>query len=386
MKSLEGIVHDAFAKASERADSAANKLSSGLTNSLEELGKMIGETETRSNSASENMKKAIQEAVEEAVSRFSDATEEIRRAAGDIRKELDNTRSEIKRGIFDLPDETRESTAAMRKAVADQIKALKDLSNIVEQSAGVFEHSGPGARTAQAAAPVQSSAPQLAAVAQQPASAPAPTAAPVVSKMATPETVATVVEEPPVQQPKSAIDLRGGLGIMNSGNRAKSSDVSDTARKPLSEGWVRDLLRGASREENLVAEQQRSTTQPQSKSKSRNPRQVVESLNSLSVDIARAIDHDTSVELWRRYQNGERDIFTRRLYTLKGQKTFEEIKRKYDQEPEFRNAVDHYIADFEKLLADVSANDRDKTVTQSYLTSDTGKVYTMLAHASGRLK
>jgi len=84
------------------------------------------------------------------------------------------------------------------------------------------------------------------------------------------------------------------------------------------------------------------------------------------------------------YQRGERDVFTRRLYTLKGQQTFDEIKRKYDHEPEFRAAVDRYINDFEKLLADVSRNDRDKSLTQSYLTSDTGKVYTMLAHAAGR--
>ncbi len=120
-------------------------------------------------------------------------------------------------------------------------------------------------------------------------------------------------------------------------------------------------------------------------SDSRNPRHVVESLNSLSVDIARAIDHDASVDLWRRYQRGERDVFTRRLYTLKGQQTFDEIKRKYDREPEFRTAVDRYIADFEKLLSDVARTDRDRTITQSYLTSDTGKVYTMLAHAAGRL-
>jgi hypothetical protein len=64
-----------------------------------------------------------------------------------------------------------------------------------------------------------------------------------------------------------------------------------------------------------------------SKTPERNPRHVVESLNSLSVDIARAIDHDASVDLWRRYQRGERDVFTRRLYTLKGQQTFDEIKR-----------------------------------------------------------
>jgi acyl transferase domain-containing protein len=111
---------------------------------------------------------------------------------------------------------------------------------------------------------------------------------------------------------------------------------------------------------------------------------VVESLNSLSVDIARAIDHEASVELWRRYQRGERDVFTRKLYTLKGQQTFDNIREKYAREPEFRTAVDRYIADFEKLLADVTRNDRDNMMTQTYLTSDTGKVYTMLAHAAGR--
>ena len=118
----------------------------------------------------------------------------------------------------------------------------------------------------------------------------------------------------------------------------------------------------------------------------RSPMQVVESLNSLSVDIARAIDHDASIELWNRYRRGERDVFTRRLYTLKGQQTFDDIRRKYQTDGEFRSAVDRYCEDFEKLLKDVARNDRDNIMTQTYLTSDTGKVYTMLAHASGRLR
>lgn len=173
-------------------------------------------------------------------------------------------------------------------------------------------------------------------------------------------------------------------------------------------GWMRDLLRGASREEEpqqiaparlrpeaapapatqasptQASPTQASPTQALRSTDSRNPRHVMESLNSLSVDIARAIDHDASVDLWRRYQRGERDVFTRRLYTLKGQQTFDEIQRKYDREAEFRTAVDRYIADFEQLLADVARNDRDRVITQTYLTSDTGKVYTMLAHAAGR--
>ena len=118
----------------------------------------------------------------------------------------------------------------------------------------------------------------------------------------------------------------------------------------------------------------------------RSPLHVVESLNSLSVDIARAIDHDASIELWDRYRKGERNVFTRRLYTLKGQQTFDEIRRKYEGDTEFRTAVDRYCNDFDKLLADVTRNDRDNMMAQTYLSSDTGKVYTMLAHASGRLK
>ncbi len=103
------------------------------------------------------------------------------------------------------------------------------------------------------------------------------------------------------------------------------------------------------------------------------------------MDIARAIDHDVSVELWDRYQRGERNVFTRRLYTIQGQKTFDEIRAKYDGDREFRTAVDRYINDFEKLMDEVARNDRDNMMTQTYLTSDTGKVYTMLAHAAGRL-
>ena len=118
----------------------------------------------------------------------------------------------------------------------------------------------------------------------------------------------------------------------------------------------------------------------------RSPAQVVESLNSLSIDIARAIDHEASVDLWDRYKRGERNVFTRRLYTLQGQKTFDELRKKYERDQDFRKAVDNYIGDFERLLSQVSKDDSDPTVSRMYLTSDTGKVYTMLAHAAGRLE
>ena len=107
-------------------------------------------------------------------------------------------------------------------------------------------------------------------------------------------------------------------------------------------------------------------------------------MNSLSVEIVRAIDHDASVELWDKYRRGEKNAFTRRLYTMKGQETFDEIRRKYHREQEFRHAVDRYIGDFESMMNDLRKREPDGQRVREYLTSDTGKVYTMLAHASGR--
>ena len=96
------------------------------------------------------------------------------------------------------------------------------------------------------------------------------------------------------------------------------------------------------------------------------------------------IDHDAAAELWDRYKRGERNVFTRKLYTMQGQKAFEEIRKRYRADGDFRRTVDRYVGEFERLLEEVSRDDRGQMLARSYLTSETGKVYTMLAHAAGR--
>ncbi|MGB6536460.1 MAG: hypothetical protein WBF58_10925, partial [Xanthobacteraceae bacterium] len=135
-----------------------------------------------------------------------------------------------------------------------------------------------------------------------------------------------------------------------------------------SNGWLSDLLSRASRDDLGTSV----------------PRDAVGTLESLSVDIARMVDHEAAAEMWEHYQRGERGTGGRRLYTGQGQKAFEEIRNKYRADPEFRQTVEHYIHDFERLLEDVSRGDRGAAVARNYLTSDSGKVYTMLAHAAGR--
>ncbi|MFJ5369578.1 hypothetical protein ACIPIA_10165, partial [Bosea sp. CER48] len=152
----------------------------------------------------------------------------------------------------------------------------------------------------------------------------------------------------------------------------RQPETAAQPQQPAKAGWLSDLLSRASRDDK--PEPSKPTTHS------------IEKLDSLSVDIARMIDHDAAVELWDRYKRGERNVFTRRLYTLQGQQTFDDIRRKYRRDPEFKETVDRYIDEFERLLGEAAKDDRDSMVAKTYLTSETGKVYTMLAHASGRFE
>jgi cytochrome c556 len=79
-------------------------------------------------------------------------------------------------------------------------------------------------------------------------------------------------------------------------------------------------------------------------------------------------------------------VLGRHLYSLDGQATFDEISRRYDRDQDFRATVDRYIGDFERLLNEAEQNDPDGRMLQNYMTSETGRVYLLLAHASGRLR
>jgi hypothetical protein len=153
------------------------------------------------------------------------------------------------------------------------------------------------------------------------------------------------------------------------------------------EGWsVGDLLSnadapayGGAPQRPDAGQEARGTFAPQA--------QPVGPAQSLRLDeIARAIDHRTAAEVWQRFRAGERGVLGRHLYSLDGQVTFDEISRRYDRDGDFRATVDRYIGDFERLLREAEQTDPEGRKLQNYMTSETGRVYLLLAHASGRLR
>jgi hypothetical protein len=150
-------------------------------------------------------------------------------------------------------------------------------------------------------------------------------------------------------------------------------------------GWLSELLTRASHEAEAPAPREVPPPARSAPAEAARPeRRGIDSLESLAVDIARMIDHDAAAELWDRYKRGERNVFTRKLYTMQGQRAFEEIRKRYRDDGDFKRTVDRYIGEFERLLEEVSREDRGQMLARTYLTSETGKVYTMLAHAAGR--
>ena len=282
--------------------------------------------------------------------------------ASEMQREMETTRTELRRGILELPQETADSAAQMRRVIVDQIEALAELNRIVARHGRGMDASEQNRRGPEpayaAAAPARHEAPRH--------EAPAPRQAP-------PPRRADITGSAPMPPPQRAVAVaqpRPGRRATAATAGCRSFCTAPRGPRPAPTSGPVPVLALV-----LVPRPAATTVRPAT---------AWSRSNSLSVDIARMIDHDAAAELWDRYKRGERNVFTRRLYTMQGQKTFEEIRSKYRSDREFKQTVDRYIGEFERLLEDVSRGDRGQAMARTYLTSETGKVYTMLAHAAGR--
>jgi hypothetical protein len=296
----------------------------------------------------------------QAAERFADVIEGLKQMTTEMKQELESTRGELRKGILELPQETADSAAQMRRVIVDQIEALAELNRIVARHGRGLDAAEPATRRVE---------PAVEAVATR--------------RVAPTETVVTN-GGPRAEPPRARADITGvSPPAAMPARRAEAPALSPAAQGGPGgrTGWLSDLLTRASQEADAAPP---APSREPAADAQRPERHTIESLDSLAVDIARMIDHEAAADLWDRYNRGERNVFTRKLYTMQGQKAFEEIRRKYRSDRDFMRTVDRYIVEFERLLEEVSRDDRGQVVARTYLTSETGKVYTMLAHAAGR--
>jgi hypothetical protein len=113
---------------------------------------------------------------------------------------------------------------------------------------------------------------------------------------------------------------------------------------------------------------------------------LIDALNSTAIDVSKILSNDAGDAAWAAYLKGDRGVFTRRAVRLLESGEAREILRHYEEEPEFRDQVNRYIADFETMLRRVLAGQGGSALGITLLSSDMGKLYVALAQAIERLR
>jgi hypothetical protein len=280
--------------------------------------------------------------------KFAIMVASMKQMAAEMHHELEATRNELRRGVLEMPQEAAESTAQMRKVIVDQIEALAELNRIVARHGRGLDVVGAGRSGSQ-----HEDEPMMATAGGQSRSA-----------------------APRMRDGGSASNLPPPDLGMPASRRTEAPPVSPASSDQGRDGWLSDLL---NRTDAGAGNRDVPRGRPTQQGGGGNP------LESLSLDIGRLMDRNLAAEMWDRYQRGESKAFTKRLYTPAGQKAFDEVARKYRADRNFKQTVDRYIIEFERLLDEVARDERGPALLREHLTSETGMVYTLLAHAAGRL-
>lgn len=113
---------------------------------------------------------------------------------------------------------------------------------------------------------------------------------------------------------------------------------------------------------------------------------ITESLNSSSIDIAKALSSEVTDVAWASYLKGDRGIFTRRAVRLLDNSESRAVAQIYENDSDFRQHVSHYVHDFEAMLRQLLSTRDGHALSVTILSSDMGKLYVALAQAIERLR
>ena len=111
---------------------------------------------------------------------------------------------------------------------------------------------------------------------------------------------------------------------------------------------------------------------------------LMDSMHSASIDVQKILSDEVDEKAWNHYLKGNRGVFTRRAVRLLGDTEAKAIAAQHDSDPEFQNAVNHYVHDFEAMLRRVLAERDGGMIAVTLMSSDMGKLYAALAHAIER--
>ena len=431
MRSYAGMVEGALVQAETRAKQVGSALARDTAGqaqqALAQIERLREEAQAHTARAVGDLKGSFETVItqigrqlEQMRGQFDQTSHGMREAARETASDLDSMRQEMQRRMEALPQQTAQATAAIRKALAEQLREIEAITPVLTRAAQQSTGTDP---YRQASLPRGQSLPprgdefrpsgQVVPLRGEEFRPSSGQAMPLRGDDLRPSS--SQYNLPPLprfdargrQTAPSLQEDGGDLGSVASnlaqqlsgasqsdrrgqtgdGFRAQAPGQLDGRQSGRRESWsLGDLLARASEPDDQPPFGGQAPRQ-ETNFGSRSPAAANGAGSGLRLDeIARAIDHRTAAEVWQRFRAGERGVFGRHLYSHDGQATFDEIARRYDRDGDFRSTVDRYMADFVRLLGEAEQSDPEGRMLQNYLTSETGRVYLLLAHASGHVR
>lgn len=417
---LEQSLNQAEVRARQVMEVLARDNADKSQSAMKELERLRAEAQAHTSRAISELKSSFTSLSEQVstqlsgfTNRFNETTKQVRDSASQAATELETTQAELRRQAKQLPEATKQSATAMRRALQDQLSALDSLTEITARhgySSQIGKAEQRGAQPPQQPAPQH---PQHASHPQQPPQQqygyPDDRDMPPMDQgRRDPHQNAFAEKWPASPETLQAVSASLIERMDNSG--PSPSDYESMGRPPLpptgpdpmqdrrggsgggggAQWSLGDLLARASEPEPFGGADESYGMPPMGHMRPPeappSPKQDTPSSMIFDMkDIANAVDEHVAAEVWMRYNKGERHVVSRNIYNRSGQATYDQVKRRYEGDTTFRHIVDRYLADFERMLKDASKADPKGRTLQSHLTSETGRIYLVLAHASGRL-
>jgi F0F1-type ATP synthase membrane subunit b/b' len=404
-RQIEGSISEAEKRArsltAELAQTTEERSRTTIEN-IERLKAMATDNTTRAledlRARFSNVSQEVAQSLGTLTSKFTETSGDVRRRTAEAAEQLAGEQERLRAQALALPGTTRESAESMRRALQDQLRALDHLSSLTRREANQRDVSRP-------VEPPQAPR-QLVPVSTSPATRE--------EQARALSTLSSALSQEMQSRTKSQSTSRPA----SQGRAASSSAPTASQQAPAApsssnqdsrEHWsLGDLLKRASLDEepSQAAPSEAPTPNPSQQQApqagasmaapppaaphpgTQSARPQHSSASSPVLDIAaaaRALDPAVAADIWHRLGAGQRGIMVRSIYTAEGRALFDETVTRLRADQEFAQTSFQFLMDFERVLQESERQDPTGALAQGHLSSDYGRVYLFLAHASGRI-
>src|SRR5947209_18304448 len=163
LKRFSALVAETFEAAEGRARDIARVLAETSTEGTKAIANQYELVRQTSDEERKRTSEALHSIYEQATGetsalfrqtseRFIEIVRQMREMSAAMQREMEQTRGELRKGILELPQETADSAAQMRRVIVEQIDALAELNRIVARHGGAAVEQQPARRAEPVAA------------------------------------------------------------------------------------------------------------------------------------------------------------------------------------------------------------------------------------------